>query len=102
MTKGIQIRNTFHTDRTDPYYQKIVKDSRQRYPEKTGYYEDHHIDPQYMGGSPKGKVIELDGAYHQMITNEFRKLQPYGLDKLDETARNNYMRKVYLKYPLPK
>ena len=99
MTKGIQIRNTFHTDRTDPYYQKIVKDSRQRYPEKTGYYEDHHIDPQYMGGDPKGNLIELDGAYHQMITNEFRKIQPYGSKRLDEAIRKIYHETSIYKIP---
>ena len=78
-----------------------MKDSRQRYPEKTGYYEDHHIDPQYMGGDPKGNLIELDGAYHQMITNEFRKIQPYGTKRLDEAIRKSIMRRVYTKYPLP-
>ena len=102
MVKGIQIRETFHTDRKDPYYQKMVKDSRQRYPEKKGYYEDHHIDPQYMGGDKSGTLINLEAPYHQRITNYFRKERPYGSGKLGSIERERIMRKVYMKYPLPR
>lgn len=38
---------------------------------KANKIEYHHIDPQYMGGSPTGKKVPLVGSYHQMITNEF-------------------------------
>ena len=102
MVKGIQIRNSFHTERTDPYYQKMVKDSRQRYPEKIGYYEDHHIDPQYMGGDKSGTLINLEAPYHQRITNYFRDEHPYGSGKLNFFERERIMRKVYMKYPLPR
>ena len=63
--------------------------------------EWHHLDPKYMGGNPKGQTILLDGAYHQMITNEFRSIRPYNLDKLNENIRKDIMRQVYRKYPLP-
>jgi len=26
----------------------------------------------FLGGSPKVKTVSIDGAYHQLITNEFR------------------------------
>lgn len=54
-----------------------------------------------MGGDPKGKMIELDAAYHQMITNEFRSKYAYGKGKLDIATRLQYMNEVYSKYPLP-
>ena len=62
----------------------------------------HHVDPKYMGGPSNGKLIPLDAAYHQMITNEFRSIHPYGTRKLlDESVRYSIMQKVYMKYPLP-
>ena len=63
--------------------------------------EWHHIDPKYMGGNPKGKVIGVDGAYHQIMTNEFRRLWRYGKGKLPFDQRQIIMKKVYEKYPLP-
>lgn len=61
----------------------------------------HHIDPKYIGGDPKGRLIKLDGAYHQMITNEFRRIHGYGSGYLDITNRYRYMNDVYKKFPLP-
>ena len=66
-----------------------------------GKIEKHHIDPKYMGGDSRGELIELDAAYHQMITNEFRRLQPYKTIRLDDATRHSIMRQVYMKYPLP-
>ena len=61
-----------------------------------------HIDPIYMGGARNGKLIQIDAAYHQMLTNEFRKLHPFGTRKLlDESVRRGIMQEVYMKYPLP-
>lgn len=54
-----------------------------------------------MGGNPKGKVIGVDGAYHQIMTNEFRRLWRYGKGKLPFDQRQIIMKKVYEKYPLP-
>ena len=46
--------------------------------------------------------VSWDAAYHQMITNEFRKQYKYNLGPLEEAVRHNYMRDVYTKYPLPR
>ena len=55
-----------------------------------------------MGGPSNGKLIPLDAAYHQMITNEFRSHHAFGTRKLlDESVRRSIMQKVYMKYPLP-
>ena len=62
----------------------------------------HHVEPIYMGGARNGKLIQIDAAYHQMITNEFRSHHAFGISKmLDEAARRNIMQEVYMKYPLP-
>lgn len=91
-----------YINNNDPSYLKLLKKAQEKYPKKAGHLEWHHIDPKYMGGNPNGKLIQLDGAYHQMITNEFRIIQPYGIRKLDESIRNSIMKQVYMKYPLPK
>ena len=68
---------------------------------KANKIEYHHIDPQYMGGSPTGKKVPLVSSYHQMITNELRKYHPYGKGKLPASERQKIMQQVYSKYPLP-
>lgn len=54
-----------------------------------------------MGGASNGKLIQIDAAYHQMITNEFRSKHPFGIGPLDDNVRRRIMQKVYMKYPLP-
>ena len=95
------IRPEVYIDEKDPYYQKLLKEAQERYPNKAGHMQLHHIDPKYMGGNPNGPLINLDGAYHQLITNEFRKFYPYGIGPLNITERELIMRQVYMKYPLP-
>lgn len=75
------------------------------YPNKVGKTELNHPVPKYLGGSNNQELIRLDAAYHQLITNEFRKYIPYGYRNnpqyLDVNI-NDVMRKVYQKYPLSK
>ncbi len=63
--------------------------------------EFHHITPKYLGGDKNGPLIPLDGAYHQVITNEFRTLWPYGKGIPSALELQNIMEQVYSKYPLP-
>lgn len=56
-------------------------------------------DPRYQ--ELLRRLIKLDGAYHQMITNEFRRIHGYGSGYLDITNRYRYMNDVYKKFPLP-
>ena len=90
-----------YINKNDPHYLELLKEAQARYPNKAGHIQMHHVDPKYMGGPSNGKLIPLDAAYHQMITNEFRNNYPYGLPKLDESVRRGFMQKVYMKYPLP-
>lgn len=82
--------------------QKLLDQAKKQYPKKAGKDEWHHVIPIYVGGAKAGDRILLNGAYHQLITNEFRAQWPYGggrpsFDKLQEI-----LDVVYKKYPLVK
>ena len=51
----------FSSKRTD--INKLTKQSKRLYPKKANKIEYHHIDPQYMGGNPKGKKVPLVDSY---------------------------------------
>jgi RHS repeat-associated protein len=82
-------------------YDDFVKEAQKLYPNKSGKIELHHITPKYLGGAKNGAVIPLDASYHQVITNEFRSLWPYGNGIPSATELENIMNQVYSKYPLP-
>ena len=83
------------------YSDDLVKSAQKLYPNKAGKIELHHITPKYLGGAKNGPLVPLDGAYHQVITNEFRALWPYGKGVPSATELQNIMKQVYSKYPLP-
>ena len=84
-------------------YDKLVKKAQEAYPKKAGTEELHHVEPKYLGGAADGPTVPLDGAYHQQITNDFRRIAPYGqdYDGLSAAERLRVMNQVYSKYPLP-
>lgn len=81
-------------------FDNLNKTAALLYPNKAGKIELHHITPQYLGGPKSGVLMPLDGAYHQQITNEFRKLVPYPASNLSPAEVNKVMTQVYTKYPL--
>jgi len=60
------------------YSDDLLKAAQQAYPKLAGKTQLHHITPKYLGGPANGPLIKLDAAYHQQITNEFRKYWGYG------------------------
>jgi len=56
----------------------LVEQAKQLYPKLADKIHNHHIWPKYLGGDPNGPTVSINAAYHQMITNAFRKLWPYG------------------------
>jgi hypothetical protein len=82
-------------------YVDLVKSAQKLYPNKAGVTEMHHITPKYLGGTTNGSLVPLNGSYHQVITNEFRHLHPYGLPQPDPQGLRNILELVYRKYPLP-
>ena len=83
------------------YSDDLVKSAQKLYPNKAGKIELHHISPKYLGGAKNGAMVPLDGAYHQMITNEFRSIRSYGLGPVNEAYRLDIMKRVYSKFSLP-
>lgn len=83
------------------YSDDLVKAAQQLYPNKAGKIELHHITPKYLGGAVDGPLVPLDAAYHQVITNEFRLLWPYGKGVPSASELQSIMEQVYAKYPLP-
>ncbi|WP_052188211.1 FG-GAP-like repeat-containing protein [Cellulophaga sp. Hel_I_12] len=83
------------------YSDDLVKAAQKIYPKKAGKTELHHITPKYLGGAKNGALVPLDGAYHQVITNEFRALWSYGKNVPSSTELQKIMKQVYTKYPLP-
>lgn len=82
-------------------YAQLVSEARKLYPKKAGRIEHHHVAPKYLGGDKKGRTVPIDAAYHQLITNEFRRLHPYGSARPTPQRLSELMRQVYSKYPLP-
>lgn len=82
-------------------FDDLVRAAQRQYPKKAGKIEEHHIDPLYLGGAKNGPTVPLDAAYHQLITNEFRRLAPYGSEVPSAARVREIMRQVYEKYPLP-
>lgn len=79
---------------------RLVRKARLLYPLKP-LAERHHKTPIYLGGARNGPTVTIDGAYHQLITNEFRRLWAYGRGRPSSQALSEIMRKVYDKFPLP-
>ena len=61
----------------------------------------HLYVPLYLRGDPKGVQYEIDAAYHQRITNEFRRLWGYGRGKPNSAELQGILDQVYSKYPIP-
>ncbi len=67
-----------------------------------GTIELHHVLPKYINGFDDHIVVPIDAAYHQKITNEFRRLWGYGKGPVkDNEYLNQIIKEVYDKYPLP-
>ncbi|HYO71299.1 MAG TPA: hypothetical protein VEU33_34990, partial [Archangium sp.] len=83
-------------------YDKGMQKARKAFPHLAGGpKQKHHIHPRYLGGPDNGPTVLLDPAYHQLITNEFRKTHGYGLNPPSFKRALELMRVVYSKYPLP-
>jgi hypothetical protein len=82
-------------------YWKRKAEAEQKYPEKVGLYQEHHSWPLYLGGPRNGQTYRLPADYHQLITNAFRRLHPYGQPRPSAERAQEIIREVYLEYPIP-
>ncbi len=81
-------------------YRQRLAEAQERYLNSKGY-QDHHAVPIYLGGTRKGQTFRLHTAYHQAITQEFRREWPYGQDPPRPQQLAEVMIRVYSKYPIP-
>ena len=81
--------------------EKLVLDAQRLYPKKAGKIEMHHIVPKYLGGDPKGPMVAIDAAYHQVITNAFRSIYKYGQAPPSAEVLERILKMVYGKFPIP-
>ncbi len=80
----------------------LIKAAQKEFPNKAGNIEQHHVVPMYLGGDLRGPTVDLDAAYHQKITSEFRDLWPYGQGpQPSPEVLQTIMQKVYQQFPLP-
>jgi RHS repeat-associated protein len=82
-------------------YQNLLTQAQEQYPNLAGKIQLHHIFPKYLGGDPKGPLVALDGAYHQVITNAFRAAWAYGQGAPLLQDAQQIMQQVYGNFPLP-
>jgi hypothetical protein len=83
-------------------YDKGMREAHKAFPHLAGGpSQEHHIHPRYLGGLGNGPTVKLDPAYHQLITNEFRRLVGYGNRPPRLNVVLDIMKKVYARYPLP-
>ncbi|HYO56598.1 hypothetical protein [Archangium sp.] len=80
-----------------------MAEAKRRFPHLYGKpKQEHHIHPKYLNGPENGPTVDLDPAYHQLITNAFREEYGYGqVDPPPPGEQQKIMRKVYSRYPLP-
>lgn len=82
-------------------YWELKALAERQYPDKVGRYEEHHLFPLYLGGPKDGATFRLPAAYHQLITNEFRRQHPYGRPRPSPERAREIMLDVYSRYPIP-
>ncbi len=82
-------------------YRTLLREAERLYPEKVGRHEEHHFWPLYLGGPKNGTTFRIPATYHQLLTNAFRALHPYGSPRPSEQRAQEIMLKVYSQFPIP-
>ena len=89
-------------------FERLAAEAEELYPKLAAKGEQlHHLIPKYLARSAKmeeegEELAKIPAAYHQLITNEFRRLAPYG-QSLTRTVEQvmDIAKQVYSKFPLP-
>jgi len=87
---------------TEVEMQSLMQKARELYPKLCNKFQLHHPIPQYLKGPASQDLVKLEAPYHQLITNAFRQLAPYGQEGPDSQSVQNIVNQVYSRYPLPK
>ena len=79
----------------------LIAQAKAQSPKLADQWNWHHYTPQYLGGSANGPQYYINAAYHQFITNEFRRLYGYGKGLPSPQDLSRIINEVYTKYPIP-
>lgn len=83
-------------------FDKGLAEAKRMYPHLYGGpKQKHHAHPKYLGGLEEGITVDLDPAYHQLITSAFRKEHGYGQNTPPPKQQAEILKRVYSRYPLP-
>ena len=102
LAPGVEAKAEAATQATEAKMAQLMDEAKGLYPKICNKFQWHHITPKYLGGDPNGPLVLLEGPYHQLITNAFRQLAPYGQAVPDSQSVVNIVNQVYSQYPLPK
>lgn len=80
--------------------QALNSEAEKLYPKLAGKWNLHHIIPKYLGGATNGEVVNIPAAYHQLITNLFRQLWPYGGAQPSPQQLEEILNEVYSQLPI--
>lgn len=80
---------------------QLVKEAQAKYPKLAGKMQKHHVYPKYLGGNPGGKLVNIDAAYHQTITNAIRARFPFGKGPFNPAQVAKGLAEVYKMFPIP-
>jgi len=78
----------------------MIAAAEERYPKLVGISHWHHVIPRYIGGLNNWIQVHIPAAYHQLLTNEFRRLWPYGKGRPPAERAAEIVQEVLSKYPL--
>jgi len=89
------------TEEPVPGRRLLLAAAARKYPKLANAADQwHHIWPKYLGGAADGELAKLPAAYHQLITNLFRKKFPYGLPRPSPEIVEPILKKIYDKLPV--
>ncbi len=87
--------------RAKELYEQGMKEAQNKFPDLFGKsLQEHHVIPKYLGGPKEGKTVQVDRAYHQLITNAFREEFTYNQGFPNAARLAKILEKVYSRYPL--
>jgi len=91
------------TEKEAAQFQKDLAEAEKAYAKKIAKCEEHHLLPKYLGGIDEDvNLASIPAAYHQLITNSFRSLAPYGeSSELSAEEIQKIVDQVYQRFPIP-
>ena len=82
-------------------YERLLEEAKKQYPNKADRPDElHHVFPKYLGFPKNGPKVRVNPAYHQWITNAFRKAWAYGKGPASAAEAWEIITDVYTALPV--